>query len=129
MVRVRAPGASWLVRVAHAPHSKRPPGKRPGWWQRVTGLVEGLRQPPDSLIACLDSNAKVGKSQSVCVGAEPPNANTELFEESGEAVGLALTLSRHHGPTTTWTSAAGYRSRLDFDAVPVSLLGGSGILC
>ena len=118
---------SWLLGVAHAPHSKRPEEEREAWWSRATRVIEGFRHAHELLTVCIDINARVGCNALPGVGphgAEQANANTPLFESFLEALGLGLpcTLPVHEGPTTTWTSPKGSQSRIDFVAISLPFL-------
>ena len=122
LVRVRAPAVSWLLSVAHAPHSKRPEEEREAWWSRATRVIEGFRHAHELLTVCIDSNARVGCNALPGVG--PRGAEQANFESFLEALGLGLpcTLPVHEGPTTTWTSPKGSQSRIDFVAISLPFL-------
>ena len=125
-VRLVAEGLSAVVLSAHAPHAKSPADVRDTWWQHLSRVLAAVRKPSDSVILCIDANAKVGRPSSDRVGsfgAEIRTPNGLALETILHEANLFLpsTTAVQSGPSPTWTSPSGHTSRIDFVALSYTL--------
>ena len=125
-VRLVAEGLSAVVLSAHAPHAKSPADVRDTWWQHLSRVLAAVRKPSDSVILCIDANAKVGRPSSDRVGsfdAEIRTPNGLALETILHEANLLLpsTTAVQSGPSPTWTSPSGHTSRIDFVALSYTL--------
>ena len=125
-VRLVAEGLSAVILSAHAPHAKSPADVRDAWWQHLSRTLAAVRKPSDSVILCIDANAKVGRPSSDRVGshdAEIRTPNGLALETILHEANLFLpsTTAVQSGPSFTWTSPLGHTSRIDFVALSYSL--------
>ena len=137
---VRASSSTWLIvecdhpllqcifAVAYAPQAGRATEDIEGWWKEFGRLLLPLRTKDVVLIG--DFNAHIGSIETAGIG---PNA----WEEENLAGGWLRTTvedcnlilpatfgSLHEGPSSTFRSASGGQSRVDFIGVPHSWISG-----
>ena len=113
------------VLVAHAPYDVPGRCEAEAFWSSMSAVLErpGVSGP---MIILTDANARVGSVQTCAIGEVSPDV------ESPAGAALHNLLLRHElclpctfpscqvGPTPTWTSPHGLRSRIDFIALPDS---------
>ena len=95
------------------------------WWKQTVCQLEKVRST--IIIACCDANAPLGESgsdQHGTVGAEPTNAQSELFENFLADAGLIApsTYQCHRGELSTWRHPKGSFHRRDYILVSRPLL-------
>eukprot|EP00438_Fugacium_kawagutii_P016499 Skav228922 [mRNA] locus=scaffold3800:51887:56753:- [translate_table: standard] len=123
-----------LVVVAHAPHCGHDDGSRSNWWSTLRETVTAQQQSSTHTFLLCDANAKTGRANGVTVFEfdDEENPNTEDFRVTLAtlALGLPATTPTHTGEQATWTHPSGeWESRIDYVAVPQSLLAGCTHSC
>ena len=120
---LKAPGLHVRILVLHAPHHKATDADFAAWWDSMTQLADN-KAPELPLIVLADTNGRLGSITSEAIsnhGAETENhvGSSVHWFALRHSLWIPSTHDCHEGPSYTWQSSQGTRSRLDFVMLPL----------